>query len=391
MNELTCRPAVDADLDELASTAWRAFRQGDMATWQRILAPSPWLQRGDTLVAERAGRMVGHATAMRFTVRLGAVDEPMRGVAAVTVVPEARRAGVADTLLRGLLHRMKEEGATWTFLYPFSISFYRKFGWGIADTFDLLTVRPGQFPASRERSFVRRLEPGDRPAVEALYEKERGNGNLYRTEAWWKTRVWERVSDGAVYDHHDGVRGYLLYRALPEAMILGRQVIEVQEYVAPDVPSLQGLLGFLHALGEQFSEIRLRVPPGSAVGWLTDIPPTETNQKVAAQRCLGTMGRILDVPAVVGRLSMWGAIGLDVSDPVFGDTCWDVDSQGCRPGRQHPERLALPIHLLSSVITGAVDVRDVYRVGLVKGSWMAVEALRLAGGGPAVVSPLNGY
>ena len=53
----------------------------------------------------------------------------MGGIAGVATWPENRRQGHVSTLLKHALQEMKSKGQTLSFLHPFSIPFYRKFGW----------------------------------------------------------------------------------------------------------------------------------------------------------------------------------------------------------------------------------------------------------------------
>src|SRR5262245_33117559 len=82
----------------------------------RVLEPDAWVQyfvqhsaRGpaDTLVAEVDGEMAGHATALRLSMRFRGAEVPVRGLSAVAVVPQFRRRGVADKLVRAWLSRLE--------------------------------------------------------------------------------------------------------------------------------------------------------------------------------------------------------------------------------------------------------------------------------------------
>lgn len=53
----------------------------------------------------------------------------MGGIAGVATWPENRRGGLVSKLLSKALARMNEEGQVLSCLHPFSVPFYRKFGW----------------------------------------------------------------------------------------------------------------------------------------------------------------------------------------------------------------------------------------------------------------------
>lgn len=402
------RPALSDDLDTLAEVAWRAFQQFDVPTWTRMLSPSHHLAPEDTVVALVDGTPAAHASALRFRMSLGGGDVPMRGIAAVAVAPEYRRRGLADGLLRDILHRLQGQGVAWSLLYPFSVPFYRKFGYGVGDTYDLIEVAPALLPASPARHRVRRLQASqDGAALARLYQAQRTryNGLIERTDAWWQERVLKRASGGVVYvdDQTGTIGGYLLYTVPAVPSRLGAQICQVLEWVAEDPQAASGLFGFLNSLGEQYGTVVLSVPPGDAVHLLQNYPVAE-GHKVAASQVVGTMARVVDVrlalethPALIaapGRTR----VGLDVADATLPqhEGAWDLTFGSgevrAERGSGAPERLHLDVHHLASTLLGALDPVRLWQYGQIGGSLAAAEALRvpLASHRPHL-SGLNGF
>ena len=122
----TMRPGEE---EILAGTGFRSFRSGERELWLRnVYQDNPYLKPADTLVVTIGGKVAGHASGYRLRMSLAGVDVPVRGIAAVAVVPEFRRRGVADALMKGLHAQMKRRGEALSMLYAFRMSFYRKFG-----------------------------------------------------------------------------------------------------------------------------------------------------------------------------------------------------------------------------------------------------------------------
>ena len=124
----------------------------------------------------------------------------MGGVASVATYPEYRRGGRVASLLRHALLEMKNKGQTISFLHPFQISFYRKFGFEVLSNWKKLKLKKEDFkPLPQVNGKVRRI------ALEHVYENlnpiyeefaKRFNGMLVRSESWWKERVY---SDGFLF------------------------------------------------------------------------------------------------------------------------------------------------------------------------------------------------
>lgn len=53
----------------------------------------------------------------------------MGGIAGVATYPQYRRNGYVRAMLKHVLEKMREDGHVVSMLHPFSVPFYRKFGW----------------------------------------------------------------------------------------------------------------------------------------------------------------------------------------------------------------------------------------------------------------------
>jgi predicted N-acetyltransferase YhbS len=387
--DIDVRPMRKDEADTLAGTGFRSFRALDAAAWrQRVFAldGNPLLAADDTLVARIDGRIAGHASGYRFTMSLGGRDVPVRGIAAVAVVPEFRRRGVAEALMVALHRQMRRRGEPLSMLYAFRNSFYRKMGYGTVEWVDDLRVSAEQLPASPLRRHVRALDrEKDATVLPALYERWRQDrvGPFVRHPGWWERRVWERTSDGAVYvdPKTKRPRGYLLYE-VPVDPPYPRQQLFLREIVALDSAAFRGLIGYLEALGDQFRWMSLPFPRGEGV----------------------TLLRLVDVPAALAlhpapaRNGARGRIGLDLADPVVAANARGLDvSFGARgakaaPGRAARDRIAMPVDRLAQVYLGGASARALLEQGFATGSPRAAALLdRAFTGPPCYLSPLNGF
>lgn len=380
--------------EAFAKVAYAAFRIGALATgdvphahWLRAFTENPAVLGGDTFVVEDAGAIVGGAAALRFEMSLGGVDVPMRGIAAVVVAPHMRKRGVAGLAMRHTLSTLKERGEPITMLRPFRRSFYGRFGYGAVEAVELLRVAPSQLPDSPERTRVR---PWDRERdfslVRETYEvarkkNVRAAGMLARTEWWWQRRVLRLEQDVVVVDGASGIEGYAIYR-VPPAPDYPLQECHVSELVALTPSAYRALVGFLHALGDQYRVVQLELPRGQALALgvehgTIDLAEVGHKDHVAYAQS-GNMARLLDLPRALAlhplpaRRGARATLGLDLHDPLEKQPIsYDVTFEPVavvRAGTSAAERLELGVDRLAQVYFGAARAEDLRAAGLVRGS-----------------------
>jgi len=411
---LVLRTMRKGEEERLAGTGYRSFRSGERELWLRnVYQDNPYLSADDTLVVTCGSDIAGHASGYRLRMSLAGVDVPVRGIAAVAVVPEFRRRGVADMLMKGLHRQMKKRGEALSMLYAFRMSFYRKFGYGVVEWADHVKVAPRRLPASPLRKNVRELDRlEDRDAVEKVYERSRaaGTGAFVREDAWWRIRVWARAHEGVVYvdPATRKIAGYALYD-VPAEPAYPRQHLWIKELVALTPDAFRGLVGYFEALGDQYRMIEWSLPPGQATALLSDYEYLGAPESLRLFQTVGVMGggamlRLVDVaPAFAlhpmpARNGARGRIGLDLEDPVFPAHTRGLDvsfgARGARVtvGRGARDRLRMPIASLAQVYLGGASARVLLQQGMIAGSPRAAEALdRAFEGPPAFLGILNGF
>lgn len=410
------RPMTKEEAPLLAKSGFRSFRSADPEAWERRVFSfddNPLLAPEDTLVARMGGTIAGHASGYRFTMAFGGHDVPVRGIAAVAVLPEFRRRGVAEALMVGLHRQMRRRGEALSMLYAFRNSFYRKMGYGTVEWIEELRVAPDQLPASPLRRNVRTLErERDEATVLALYEKWRAGrvGPFVRSKRWWQQRVWERTSHGALYLDPETrkPRGYVLWE-VPNDPPYPRQRAIVRELVALDPSAWRGLVGLLESLADQFRLIAMTAPRGEGamilkeIGFAQPIEPMTMSESTGLVNS-GALLRLVDVPAALAlhpgpqRNGARGRVGLDLDDPIVAVNGRGLDvlfgARGARAsaGRAARDRIAMPVDRLAQVYLGAVSARVLLARGLATGSERAALLIdRAFAGPPCWLSPLNGF
>ncbi len=399
------------EAEALGRADFRAFREGTPDMWLAYYRDNTHLAHADgVLVAEHEGELAGQTALLRLDLALAGATVPAMGLAAVGVAPEFRRQGVADALMHESLRRIRRAGVPIALLYPFSVGFYRKFGYELCEWVDLLRVEPSALPRSPLRLHVRRLDPArDATAARALYERCRAGatGAFVRSDYWWGERVWKRADEWFAYeDPRTGAMTGMLGYDVPSSPAYPHQLARVHDFWAATPDAYAGLVGALEALGEQFDRIELFLPRGHALPLLVehasnDLEPA-SRAHIGSYTATCAMARIVDVAAAFvahpgpARSLARGRLGLELTDPVFPDQSRSFDvTLGARgacvvPGAVARARLSLSIQRLSQVYFAAAPASQLLTQGLITGAPAAAALLDAAfAGPPLLLGPAN--
>ncbi len=169
------------------------------------------------------------------------------GVAGVAIAPEARGQGLALALMSATLREARERGLALSTLYPSTYGLYRKVGYELAGSSSRFTLQLQQLPRSSRALPVRRVEPDELAAVEALYREVARARTGYLERGRY---VWDRVRSPSreharchgVYGAA-GLIGYLYARSsTPRRTPLE---LSLSDFVTTGPLGFQALLAFL--------------------------------------------------------------------------------------------------------------------------------------------------
>ena len=261
---------------------------------------------------------------LRATCKLYYLDTTVRGAAttvgglgAVATPPEHRGRGYARALCRDALHEYREADVGFVTLWPFSTPFYRRLGWGTANTYRRYDLPPSALPDSDPAGQFVRLDADDWERLRRV-ESARVAGaalSLQRSEAWWRERTLADWDGGGVpycygYERDGELRGYVVYTVADDA----DHTLSVSNLAATDEEAHRALLAFLGRHGAQIERVTLQLPPDADLLHRVE-DPGAVDCSVEA----GPMVRLTDVSALE-RLD-WSAVDLDcrlsVSDPLL--------------------------------------------------------------------------
>lgn len=212
------------------------------------------------------------------------------GVASVATWPEFRRKGMVGQLLSNGLKVMKDQGQTVSFLHPFAIPFYRKFGWELYTDFVQYELNASHLPTGAVPSGSVERVTRDWTKFHEIYTAyaSRYNGMLARDEQWWNQTVFKKKPGQAVvYRNGAGqATGYLLYEIKSKHLKIG-------EFVALEMDAWYGLWKFIVNHDSMFDKISLLAPVDDPLSFLLG------NPRVKQETEPYFMARIVDVQALL--------------------------------------------------------------------------------------------
>ncbi len=315
----------------------------------------------------------------------------MGGVANVASWPEHRRGGMVAELLRIALERMRRDGQTISYLAPFSIAFYRRFGWETVVERKKLTIPSHVLAQARAQATTGTIaRVTAEPAIIAeLYERYAAqyNGMISRSETWWQRRIFDRrKGELAVYlDDADIHQGYLHYR------VKNRELL-IHEYVALTDEARRSIWRYIALHESSIAHVSMYAPMNETVAYELG------DASIEARTTPYFMARIVDVEAFLNaypfrpaqqRISAYGALTpvvlwLEVIDE---HARWNaglfrltVDSDGhARVEREEgaDAQIRMDILTLSALLMGSRKVEHLYGTGRIAGSESDVQRLEV--------------
>lgn len=141
----------------------------------------------------------------------------MAGLTGVGTYPEYANLGLMKDLIKTALTKMRENKQWISYLYPYSIPFYRKKGWEIFSEHLTFIIKDTQLPKySKQPGYVKRVDIDD-PIVIKVYDQfaKNNHGSMIRDElAWSEYWRWENEDErtAAIYfDDNQMPQGVMFY------------------------------------------------------------------------------------------------------------------------------------------------------------------------------------
>ncbi|RHW39535.1 GNAT family N-acetyltransferase [Lysinibacillus yapensis] len=247
-------------------------------------------------------QLVSQILSLPFQVNVHGVAYEMGGITAIGTYPEYSSKGLMDSLIKETLTVMRKEGRYISYLFPFSIPYYRKKGWEIMCDIVEFTVKDTQFPNYKEVSGkIKRVDTRAEDVLK-VYENyaSRTHGAMIRNTIAWNEKFhedfWEekfvdtdvQLQAAVYYDENDTPQGYLFYRVMEENFYID-EIVYLQE------EARKGIWNFVSAHKSMVYNAYGKTAGNEPVAFLLE--DSEIMQKVSPY----FMARIVDVEKFLQR------------------------------------------------------------------------------------------
>ena len=206
----------------------------------------------------------------RFDASVRGQRRSIGGLGALATFPDLRRQWYARRLTRHVLEEFREEGIDLVALWPSTIDYHRKQGWGIAHEFRRYEFTPEQLRfADRPAGRYTAVTGDDWERLRGVEQGARRTLSLRRSETWWRERTlgdWAGSGDPFAfgYERDGSLRGFVVYTIERESGTTPHEAVRrlrVRQLSAVDDEGLRALLHFLGGHDSQVDTVELRRPP----------------------------------------------------------------------------------------------------------------------------------
>ncbi|MGG0240365.1 GNAT family N-acetyltransferase [Bacillus rhizoplanae] len=191
-----------------------------------------------------------------FEIFLGEEKFKMGGIAGVATYPEFRRNGYVKKLLKHALETMRQDGYSVSMLHPFSVSFYRKYGWELFANRLVCTLSKADLIMKEQvsGSIKRFNKESHLNEIEIVYEQfaKRYSGMLVRDKDFWLDFVYGDLHAAVYYNQVDEPAGYMLYKIESSKM-------KVEEFAPLNSEARNGLWNFICQHDSMIQELEMIV------------------------------------------------------------------------------------------------------------------------------------
>ena len=263
--------------------------------------------------------MMSYFVAQPFLVQFDGKEYKMTGIGGVASLPQYRRRGGIRGCFEAALPSMYQEGVAFSYLYPFSTAYYRKFGYEMGCEEMHYRVRLNSMRHFTVSGTSDLVEPG-KLMLEEIRQIYRVWQNRYNMmiinedyEYAWVGKSNPVKDQEFTYVYKSGMgipMGYMTVTPVkgPE----GRNM-KCTRFCFTCVEGLKGLLNVLIALGSSHDDVTLTLPMDIDVSLIF---PEWADDTVMAQKVYAGMVRVVNVETVLkgARYIGGGRVSISITD-----------------------------------------------------------------------------
>lgn len=302
-----------------------------------------------------------------FPVHFDGSTYTMTGIGGVATLPQYRRRGGIRGCFEAALPAMYEDGVAFSYLYPFSTAYYRKFGYEMGCTRLQYHVRLNSLKHYDVSGSSVLVEPGNLMAEEIrqVYRVWQNKYNMMIANEDYEFTWIENsnpVKDQVftyVYKNNEGEpTGYMSVKQIIEPD--GRN-LQCTRFVFTCVEGLKGLLNILIALGSDHAYANIELPSDCDMALI--FPEWSMGAAALKTYCSG-MVRVVNAKTVLSgaRYLGDGVLSIALSDNQIPENCGtftvtfrDGKADRVEKDNGRPADISMNINEFSRLIIGTCD------------------------------------
>lgn len=321
-----------------------------------------------------SGKMCSCLELIPFHVSFDGSLVPMGGIGGVASLPEEREKKYIRNIFSYVLQEMYDKGYVFSYLYPFSHKYYRKFGYELN-----MTNISYSIPASAFRQFEQTgtlklytndLDPHEIITIYGQYIKDK-NLTVIRTEKLWKRFLEKDPYKDNVYLYiwyniHGDARGYIQFYT--EKQAAGKNAMRIHELIWLDRDAFTGIFGLIGAMTAQMETIIWNSP-----SYVNLLPLFHEPYDIKQETTTYGMNRIINVEKALNLISLpegSGEITLNIRDdffPINSDNYrirWENETRTVEKTQDRAD-LSCDVQALSQLVTGFASIDELKLAGRV--------------------------
>lgn len=212
---------------------------------EMLEAISPSLKQADVWGWFDDNKLISQVAVYPLQVRIFNKTYDMGGLTNVGTFPEYSNQGLMNKLIYRALENMRDKKQSISFLYPYSIPYYRRKGWEIISDKITFVVKDYQLPKMRQvAGDIERVDIYDDKVKEAYHRfAMQTHGALLRDNlAWNEYWLWEYedMTAAIYYNEEQQPDGYILYW-------ISDEVFHIKDIIYLNEAARIGLWNFISA------------------------------------------------------------------------------------------------------------------------------------------------
>ena len=342
-----------------------------------IRAKRPILKKADVFGFFDEEDLISQIAVYPFETNIHGVIYKMGGVTGVGTYPEYANMGLVSELIVAALNQMRDNQQFISYLFPYSVPFYRRKGWEIFCDKMSFELKDTQLPKPVEvRGHVERLEIDDEDVYE-IYDKfaHSTHGAMIRDElAWEEYWRWENEIDrfaAVYYDELDQPTGLCFYW-------IEEEVFNIKEMIFLNQDAKNGLWNFISAHFSMVDYVKGFNYTGETIAFsLQDSDIVETIAPYFMARIVDVKEFLLRYPFdIVGE-----SFHIKVNDPIADwnnksfHLDWSSKELIITESDEDPG-VEMDINTLSTLMMGYKSVAYLTKIGRISGDMKAMRLLR---------------